>query len=275
MMISRVSVSFESAGARLFGRIAGIAGIVCSLLLFTALVAVVVRGVNSSILNRELGGLLNNWLVTLFKLHFGVDGITNGMLRGVALTDVVILLLTTAVGVGLWFVLKSTTMAWSIVGMVLPVLGLILFIATQLAGRSAVMAAVLFFALITLWSSGFDRIAPFIGIIAAVLLLVGDFTEPLHSKVIALLVIVGYALLDCLVHAHWHQACSSEIVPRHKLAQRHITARMCIGAPSGRLGLRGAAARRSATWPLALVGLGATSHTCGTLCAIVPFVNAV
>ena len=36
--------------------------------------------------------------------------------------------------------------------------------------------------------------------------------------------------------------------------------------PCGRLGLRGAAARRSATWPLALVGLGAASHTCDTLC---------
>jgi hypothetical protein len=35
-----------------------------------------------------------------------------------------------------------------------------------------------------------------------------------------------------------------------------------------RLGLRGAAARRSATWPFALVGLRATSHTCDTLCAI-------
>jgi hypothetical protein len=31
------------------------------------------------------------------------------------------------------------------------------------------------------------------------------------------------------------------------IAQRHITARMCIAAPVGRLGLRGAAARRSAT----------------------------
>ena len=52
------------------------------------------------------------------------------------------------------------------------------------------------------------------------------------------------------------------------MAQLQITARMCIGAPAGRLGLRGAAARRSATWPLALVGLGATSHTCDTLCEI-------
>ncbi len=37
-----------------------------------------------------------------------------------------------------------------------------------------------------------------------------------------------------------------------------------------RLGLRGAAARRSATWPLALVGLGATSHTRDSLCVIAP-----
>jgi hypothetical protein len=43
---------------------------------------------------------------------------------------------------------------------------------------------------------------------------------------------------------------------------------MYIGTPSGCLGLRGAAARRSATWPFALVGLRATSHTCDSLCAI-------
>ena len=47
-----------------------------------------------------------------------------------------------------------------------------------------------------------------------------------------------------------------------------ITARMYIGTPSGCLGLRGAAARRSATWPFALVGLRATSHTCHSLYAI-------
>ena len=51
-------------------------------------------------------------------------------------------------------------------------------------------------------------------------------------------------------------------------AQLHITARMYIGTPSGCLGLRGAAARRSATWPFALVGIRATSHTCDSLWAI-------
>jgi hypothetical protein len=195
IMGSRVSVSFDSPRARSVGRIAGIAGIICSLLLFTGLVTAVVRGGNPTFPAKRLGIVSNNWLVTLFKLHFGVDGITSGMLRGVSPIYVAVLLLTAAVAIGLWLVLKRTTMGWSVVGMVLPALGLILFFATQLSGRSAVMATVLVFALITLWSPGFGRIAPPIGIIAAVLLLVGDFTEPLHSKVIACFLAVGYALL--------------------------------------------------------------------------------
>ncbi len=55
---------------------------------------------------------------------------------------------------------------------------------------------------------------------------------------------------------------------RFESTRLHITARMYIAAPVGRLGLRGAAARRSATWPFALVGLRATSHTCDSLYAI-------
>ena len=54
------------------------------------------------------------------------------------------------------------------------------------------------------------------------------------------------------------------------MTQRPITARMCIGAPLGHLGLGGAAARRSATCPLGLVGLGATSPTCDTIWDIAP-----
>jgi hypothetical protein len=35
---------------------------------------------------------------------------------------------------------------------------------------------------------------------------------------------------------------------------------MCFGTPPVQLGLRGAAAHRSATWPLALVGLGPPTY---------------
>jgi hypothetical protein len=54
-------------------------------------------------------------------------------------------------------------------------------------------------------------------------------------------------------------------VHTRNIAQRRITAAMHFGALSGRLGLRGAAARRSATWPFGLVGLRATSHNRRTL----------
>jgi hypothetical protein len=116
------------------------------------------------------------------------------MLHGIWLTDMVILALTAIMGVGLWFILKSTSMAWSIVGMALPILGIIIYIITQLAGRSSVMGAVLAFSLIALWSSGLGRLAPYIGILAAALLLLGDFTEPLHSKLIAVLIATGFVL---------------------------------------------------------------------------------
>ena len=59
------------------------------------------------------------------------------------------------------------------------------------------------------------------------------------------------------------------------MAQLRITARMYIAAPAGRLGLRGAAARRSATWPFALVGLRATSHTCDSLYAIAHIIHLI
>ncbi len=53
-----------------------------------------------------------------------------------------------------------------------------------------------------------------------------------------------------------------------KKAQLRITACRRIGARSRRLGLRGAAAHRSAIQPPGPVGLGATSPTRNTLCAI-------
>jgi hypothetical protein len=50
---------------------------------------------------------------------------------------------------------------------------------------------------------------------------------------------------------------------------------MCIGALGGRLGLRRAAPRASATWPFGLVGLRATSHNRRTLWDIALRASAV
>jgi hypothetical protein len=187
--------SFVPSEVRLICRLAGVAAITCGVLLVGAIVVVLARGLQADITSGGLGRIGNNWLLTLFRLHFGVDGFSNGMLHGVRLMDALILALTAIVSVGLWLLLKSTSMVWSVVGMALPVLGIILYVVTQLAGRSAVMGAVLAFSLIALWSPALGQLVAYVGIFAGSLLLLGDFTEPLHSKPIALLIGVGYVLL--------------------------------------------------------------------------------
>jgi hypothetical protein len=194
MASSTAVSSFVPTGVRLICRLAGVAAIACSALLIGAVAAVLARGLQANIPSSMLGHLGSNWLVTLFKLHYKVDGITSGMLHGIRLTDMAILALTAIMGVGLWFMLHSTSMTWSFVGMALPITGIIIYIITQLAGRSAVMAAVLVFSLVALWSPVLGRLVPYIGILAAALLLLGDFTEPLHSKFIAALIATGYVL---------------------------------------------------------------------------------
>jgi hypothetical protein len=195
MVNSAAVVSSVPAGVQMICRLAGAAAIACSFIVLGGVVAVLIRGLQGNFANGDLGTLGNNWLVTLFRLHFGVDGLTNELLHGIRLIDMLILALTAATGIGLWFALKSTSSIWSVVGMALPFVGIILYILTQLAGRSAVMAAVLAFAVIAFWSPGFGRIAPCIGLLAGALLLLGDLTEPLHSKVIAWIIAAGYVLL--------------------------------------------------------------------------------
>lgn len=194
-MSSRVVSSFDPATVRVIHRLSGVAGILCSVILAVAIVMLLVRGFNAEPAKAGLLRFEGNWLVTLFKLHLRAGGTSSAMLRGVRLMDMVILALTAVVGVGLWLLLTDTTTAWSLVGLALPVVGIIIYLITLLAGRSAVMAAVLVFALIALWSPRLGPVAPSIGILAAALLLVGDFTESLHLPAIAGLMGAGYILL--------------------------------------------------------------------------------
>ncbi len=194
-MSSAASATLDHVQGRLICSIAGVAAIACCAVLVGTAVAVLAQGLQANTSRGGVGRLVNNWLALLFRLHFGVDAITTEMLRGIRLTDMVIMGLTAISSVGLWFVLKGTSIVWSGVGMVLPVVGILVYVLTRLAGRSAVMAAVLAFSLIALWSPRLGRVVPTIGIAAAALLLLGDFTEPLHSRAIAMLIAAGYVLL--------------------------------------------------------------------------------
>ena len=151
----------------------------------------------------------SNWLVTLFRLHFRAEGVQTGMLLGIRLVDVLVMSFTVLLSFGLWFELRKTSRIWSLIGMILPVAGFILFVVTQLSGRSTVMATVLVFSIIMIWSSRFGRSTAFIGILAATLLLIGDVTESLHSRTIAVLFAIGYILLLA-----WYALVSLRLVRR-------------------------------------------------------------
>jgi len=142
-----------------------------------------------------LAALQDNWLITIFKLHAGFGGVQIGLLDGVDLLDLAILALAGLAVLGVCAALWRTSRIWSIVAAIQPFLGIMLFIATKTAGRSAAMGAALVISLVMLRSSVFDRSIAYLGIAASVLLLVGDFSAGIPPlPIIAALFGIAYVL---------------------------------------------------------------------------------
>ncbi len=138
----------------------------------------------------------NNWLMVIFKLHAGFSGVQIELLHIPNFLDIAILALVGTMYLGLYAALKRTSRIWSITALALPFLGIVLFIATQTAGRCAVMGAGLVISVVMLRNNIFNRVTAYIGITASVLLLVGDFSAGvLHSNIITALFGIGYGLL--------------------------------------------------------------------------------
>jgi hypothetical protein len=199
--------SGESLVIRVIARVAGTAAILCGLVLLFAIVTMVARGFQPGGTGGFISGIENNWLVLLCKLHFRIQGVSTNMLRSQNPIDYVIMALTCVTCVGLYLTLKETSRVWSIVALALPFLGVLIFLITHLAGRSALMAAVLAFSIIMIWNSGCGLAAACLGVAAGALLLVGDFTERLHSKVVGTIFAVGYVIL-----VGWFEVVGAKLV---------------------------------------------------------------
>jgi hypothetical protein len=141
--------------------------------------------------------LQNNWLIILFKLNAGFEGVQFDQLYGPNLLDMAILALVAIMGLGLSYGLRRTSRIWPMVAMVIPLLGIVLFLVTKLAGRSGVMAAGLIISVVMLRSNLFSKLMAGVGILASLLLLAGDFgtTATSPSTVMASLMGLGYVLL--------------------------------------------------------------------------------
>ncbi len=175
----------------------GAATLTLGALLLIAMISLITAGLQPGTTSGWFSLFQNNWLVVLFKLNAGFTGAQFDSLYGLNPLDMAILALVATMYLGLYAALKRTSKILSIIAAIQPFLGIVLFIATKTAGRSGVMGAGLVISLVMLRSNIFGKVIAFVGILASVLLLIGDLstTANSHSTIIAILIGIGYVLL--------------------------------------------------------------------------------
>jgi hypothetical protein len=144
-----------------------------------------------------LASLAGLWLVVIFKLHSGFSGIGIGLLTGMNFLDLGILALVAIMHLGLYALLRKVSRVWAVVAAIQPLLGMALFLATNNAGRSALMGSVLVASFVMLRGGLVRKALAYMGIASSLLLLAGDFTAGVlpPSTLVASLFGAGYALL--------------------------------------------------------------------------------
>jgi hypothetical protein len=138
-----------------------------------------------------------NWLVVLFDLNLRPSSTPATALGSFSLLDLILMLLFGSVMAAMYPALSQRSKAWAAVAVALPFLGAALFIATSIAGRSAVLLAALISAILSLRSQFGSEPGAVAGIVASILLLiVGDFGTAAFppSAPIGLLIGIGYLL---------------------------------------------------------------------------------
>jgi hypothetical protein len=138
----------------------------------------------------------NNWLVVIFKLHAGFNGIHSSLLYQLNLLDIIILAFIATMYIGLYRSLRGTSKTWSIIAIAQPFLAILLFIVTKTAGRCGVMGAGLVISVVMLRSQLYNKLFAYMGILSAILLLSGDFGVSMApSNILAILTGIGYVLM--------------------------------------------------------------------------------
>jgi hypothetical protein len=174
----------------------GAAAMIAGALFLIAVIDLLFSVLQPGVINGWLSPFQDNWLVVIFKLHAGFSGVQIDRLHVLNFLDLVILALVGVTMLGLYAALGGESKIWSMIALAQPWLGMVLFTATKNAGRSSVMGAVVVISVVMLRNNIFNKVTAYMGILAGVLLLVGDFSAGvLHSNIIAILFGVGYVLL--------------------------------------------------------------------------------
>lgn len=174
-------------------QIGGVAALITGVFLLMGMISLIVSVLQSRT-NSWLLLFQNNWLVTIFILHAEFSDI-HANLHGLNLLDTGILLLVSIICLSLSTAFKNARKVWSLIAFALSMIAIILFLVTQIAGRSTVMLAILINSLVMLRDKAFNQVTISVGILGSIFLFVGDLTVGIHSNIITTLFGVGYVLL--------------------------------------------------------------------------------
>ena len=135
------------------------------------------------------------WLAVLFGFNARYRVVSQDELRGIDTIDVALLVLAGAAYAGFWPGPGTSHVPWMALAVAQPLLGILVLVATRLAGRSGLMGGGLVLSILIL-VDGRAPVVAWVGVSASVLLLVGDFgTTARPSRILAVALALGYALL--------------------------------------------------------------------------------
>jgi hypothetical protein len=157
----------------------------------------VVRLLSGSAPVGRLELLEGNWLVVLFKANIPGSGVGEGSLAVLNPLDLAIMVLFVIMSIALSVALRHAGHTLAVIAVVLAILGIPVFLATGMAGRSAVLVSGLVLSVAELRANAFSKRNACLGIAASALLFFGgDIATALlrPSVSVAALIAVGYLL---------------------------------------------------------------------------------
>jgi hypothetical protein len=172
-----------------------VVALMLGILFFITATGFIISFISTDFNNERYSLFQNNWLITIFKLHDGLINIQDNPLYGLNVLDLIILILFSFMSFGLSNALKKVNKVWPLTAFILSAITIILFIATQVAGRSTVMLSVLIYSFVMLRNKIFSNVTIYTGVLASIFLFMGDLTVGINSNIITIFFGIGYVLL--------------------------------------------------------------------------------
>ena len=171
-------------------KLSGIAAMILLALFLIGMIGISAKGSQPALFQ-------NNWLIVLFMLNIKFGGAQTDWLNILNPLDIVIMVLFGVLFLAFFAILNRTSRFWSTVATSLPFLGIVVFLITHTAGRSALLIGGLIFSVIMLRSNVFSKASAYAGLMASVLLFFGgDIATAMFSAstVVSILIAIGYVL---------------------------------------------------------------------------------